>query len=751
MVFLKLILTLLAILLTVPSALAQGATGSTTAPQPGYLSGPTPPLTYPIPINPTGSPYTYRTSVCYSAYQQNVVPPSTALTFNLYPVHTTVYQPSFYQVTDVNEKIVAAGPITTTSFTFMSPATYGAYYIRIMGPPVADPVFGNSYGAVRFIVVPTNARYVSPGAYFSNVPPQTPVSGTTTGLYPSDPASVGALMGMHGILNTGPVRFKIPAGLTLLQAQAYANDYMTDLTADSTGGWTAMTVDSVRPHKHVIGFPDFANNAGEIANVTAVVAICGTNFVYEGFNEPQGTYSPSVFNSINTAFYNAVKAGNASALVLSPGIVGFNLGGAVGGTNQAWLNSFLALSPSLDAISVHNYNSVDGANMWVGDQSCAALLSILSANGFGSKQIWDTEYGSAQAIDQGPLFARRHLVQTIHGVLQFERYGVPKERISYFYDTSNGFWGFPSFMASAQPFVIGGADLLPAAAAFRELSESLWGATFSSDVNMGSAADFLKVYQFSNSGGYVTAVFTCASSSLPITISGASSAVDVFGNPITLTANYPLSDLPIYVTSSSPLTISDVGNGLLTATNVAIPATPTITAGATTDNMTVINDGQMHSGQYDPVSPFLAFGPYNDYINKVMPITPTITWGSAQTIARIAVLFEKPYQNSCGPIAFNVQALISGTWTTIYTYSNPTTTSVPFADYGTGTTYESAYNAEYIVHYKLPTPVSATALRVNVTATTYGDCPNIDMYTLCAGSQGSQQHLTFNNIRAYSN
>lgn len=288
----------------------------------------------------------------------------------------------------------------------------------------------------------------------------------------------------------------------------------------------------------------------------------------------------------------------------------------------------------------------------------------------------------------------------------------------------------------------------------RTLSAQLRETSFSGELDLGSAADFAKAYSFRNSGGYVTVLFASASASLPCTVSGATAAVDIFGNAVGVTGGkLTLTDMPMYIRSTTPIKILDIGNGLISATNIATAATASVAPGMSPTNVSRINDGALNSSYIYSQAFNPAYSPYID-TNDIMPGTAALTWGSAQRIKRIGLIFDRPWQGGTAPVAFNVQALVSGAWKTIHTYRNATATSMPFANPGMGTTYDTYYNGEWIVHYLLPSPVTATAIRVNLTQSTWGNCPDSDTANLTAApytGNGCKQRLTLNDFRAYSN
>lgn len=751
----KILALVLCFFLAALPSLAQGASGTTTSPQPGYLTGPAN-----IP-NPVDSPTPSWYSQIDSGNQYNIFTSFAPIAFNFpFYMHsgsmvqaTAPSFATFYYVTDIDGNPVWNGTVgaNVTSFTIPAVTKYGAYNLNLYGPSV-DKIFGSSVAKATFAVVPSNSNFIAPFAY-QPFP--------FTGQYPYTPQESQAPQ-LHALCDIGPQRFKIPEFLgtqasKISQAQAYANGYMSDLAWDATNGWTSIAADSARPKVNIISFDKWVNTADDIAVATAVSTICGTNCVYIGFNEPQASYTPSQFATISNAFYAAIHAGNSGAQVVGPSVI------SVDSSNLTWLTSFFALTPNLDQISFHPYgeNFIIGQT-WTADQSMPPFLSMLSAAGYGSKPLWCDEVGTANLTDFSAAFPRRQANNGIRTALQMERYGIPNQRQSFFYDASRGAWSLPVWLlndthSDANSPGTDYNNVTPLAIAFRTLSAQLRGSTFSSELTFGAAANYLKGYQFTVSGGtYLTAFFATGQSTttpMPMTLSGATSAVDMWGNnfPITNGVPFNLTDMPIYVKSSAPLTVTDVGTGLMSATNTEASWTASVSAGAVTTNVSQINDGLLgylyaNSGAPNSTSQY-------DDTNNVMPITATLTSNTgAQTVKRVGLFFYSPYQGQTAPISYTLQALESGVWTTIYTYSNPTAYSVPFAGSDYGCTYETNWNCEWAQYVVLPTPITCTALRIVVSATSFGDMPDWQSYYNTGGfPQGSVQHLTMQEFQPFSN
>ena len=165
-----------------------------------------------------------------------------------------------------------------------------------------------------------------------------------------------------------------------------------------------------------------------------------------------------------------------------------------------------------------------------------------------------TEGGGDLHSDYGSYHPRRQLRWSSTRLLQQERWGFTKERHYYYYDVSHGFWQQPSWLSAKQPGHVEPSDLQPAAVAIRTLSGVLRGTTFHSQLDLGAADDLARAYVFAGTARTVVALFTAGSNTLSMTLEapGASSAIDVFGNPVSFSragnsVTLDVSDLPTYV------------------------------------------------------------------------------------------------------------------------------------------------------------------------------------------------------------
>jgi hypothetical protein len=732
--------------------------------KPGTVSGA--PLKFPAaPADKLGdrSAQIFTTHVktfCYPSktHAYNTFYPTDKLNFTAavyLPVYSGGFHATGWEVTDIDNNVQSTGSFGALDynntqfqacfFTVPMPAKLGWYRIRLIGP-VVDPNFGNSYGGATFCIVTPDSNF-APIAEATNsyLPPDSKMH---------DSGGNGNLQTFHGMFDTGMYRLSFPAqsgtrAQKVAATQTVAKNHLSDMALDAERGWTAMKVDAAHPHISCADFPYFDATADDIAQVTAAAAILKDSVVWEGVNEPDGRGASGYFPN-SEAFYKAVKAGYGSAKVIGPCPTTIN------NLTRDFLTSFFKMSPHLDAISFHPYNGFQG-DAWLADTCMSGFKHILTATGNDSKPIYCTEYGDSKCSEYGLQCSRRFLQYIITSALTLIRWGVPANHVCQFYDMSHGFWSFPSWHclsgrldSGVSPYSY--AFPMPTAPAFRVLSSELRGKMRCFELNCGNAHDFIRTYQHDDGDGhYVTSFFTQGMEALRITVSGGISAIDVFGNAVNLNGGtFNITDLPIYVRSRSPLKISDIGNGLMNAKNIATLATASVASGMDTTNVARINNGMQESCYLDNVSTSGgATSPYNDTKN-VMPAQATLTWSSPQTIKRLGIFFAPPYQLMDSAIAFNVEAMISGKWKQIATYTNHTAYSVPFADVGTGGTYETSYNGEWVFHFVLPSAISTSAVRVNLTKSSHGYTPD-DQGLRVAAPQGGAQHLTLREFKAYSN
>src|SRR5581483_2301468 len=136
-------------------------------------------------------------------------------------------------------------------------------------------------------------------------------------------------------------------------------------------------------------------SAAHLPDFTAFMTALVTRYqgkiqIYELWNEPDisNVYNGSLadFITMTTTAYNAIRAANPSAIVLSPSPV-----------QEPFLYSFFTAPGAplgFDAVAIHGYPNVltqDVPEAITGFKSVNIKLAMVQAPGVGVKPIWDTE------------------------------------------------------------------------------------------------------------------------------------------------------------------------------------------------------------------------------------------------------------------------------------------------------------------------------------------------------------------------
>jgi hypothetical protein len=450
----------------------------------------------------------------------------------------------------------------------------------------------------------------------------------------------------------------------------------------------------------------------------------------------------------------AILAGAPSAKVVGPGTVtaGYPpnmalsqyLGGGKSSDSSmdtgididlAWLEAE-GRTDLFSEVTQHGYNDFDG-DPWVAEHAWSLFKDILTNRGFGSRSRWMTEMGEFEAV-YGVLHSRRQLSWGLRRLFIQEAVGgIPPERSCWFYDRSHGFWSFPSFWMTA--------DGTPSALAAgrRAMSAACSGKTFAGQLPTSS---HLRAYRYAGNAGDLVVLFTDGSPSWPVkvTLPSPGTVRDVFGNPTSLpsgSSTVLVSDLPGYilVPSGTPVTLTE-------------PTRTPVAGGVDSTTGDATNIAQVQAG---PTNPYLwsgglgSFGsPWYDKSGTV-PCSFTRTWTTPQAMSGLVFSGLPPWQGCSAPLGFHVDALVNGTWITQYTYTSATGTSQAFTDgpNGTGCTRESYWDEAWTFDCPFASGVQANAVRLVVTALSYGGEPDLPAYQ--AGGQGGTPALVVNTFTPY--
>lgn len=469
---------------------------------------------------------------------------------------------------------------------------------------------------------------------------------------------------------------------------------------------------------------------------------------YEGpSNEP--SVSDEMVHQMRL-FYGAVKAGNASAKVLGNSQVAINA--------SSGLATFLSLGGGswIDEFSFHDYNTGTGGDLGLMRRSYDHMVADLTAYGQQNKPRWMTEFGFFLPV-YGVFHPRRARWQIAIDLFR-ERYGVPRERHSHFYDVSHGFWSFPSWFAN------GNGSLLPTVALWRVLSEETFGMTYTSAYDFGTTGNNIYAGQRYDGASSGCAVFWAASpldvSQVVLDVAGVASLTvsDAWGNTSTVPvvngrATIPTSDLPTYIRipSSATVTVRSFGTwpaltGTRLGEQLAGPNAVKTTTGSPA-NLHLISNGRWENGYY------LDGGTeYHD--TSALPASYTMTFPAQARFDRVVIWSGFCWQSMSTLLDFDVQTLDANgtTWTTQVTrnYAAECSSLLHGADSSdTGTQRETYWPERWIFDLPLPAPVATSGLRIVARQASYGGEP--DSACITSGGQGATtQRTTLLEVGVYS-
>jgi hypothetical protein len=446
-------------------------------------------------------------------------------------------------------------------------------------------------------------------------------------------------------------------------------------------------------------------------------------------------------------FSAAVKAGNASAKAMGPGVV------QVGDLTHwgQFFDELTALSFTPDYFSTHAYDAFSaggdnaGTDMNCGRATLTPFFNLVSAKGFGAVPWFQTESTQSMPAQYGvhrPRVARASILQT----LVFEEYGVPREHNPDWYDTSQGFWNYPSFEEledwSVEPHPV----------LYRTLAAETWGQTYRSRVTFPGLADSIfAAWLYDDGATNKTCVFLSTSYMAGSTITFATDAtgpltlVDSWGNTSSVTVSggrFTVSptEIPQYVRLPYGKTCTAYTvNGWTQPQNSDIALGQTCTVDAVAAS--VVTAGTFAAGTY-----FKAAGSLPSTVKIVFnqrPINvPTID------VERVLIWCGNVWQTFSTLMTFTIATSTDGiTWTTRATFDN-SSSYVSFLagvdSKNTGTQRESYAPDQWIFDVSLGGSITLAQLRVSVTAATFGGLP--DQAALDVRNGGDNPHVVLQRI-----
>lgn len=469
-----------------------------------------------------------------------------------------------------------------------------------------------------------------------------------------------------------------------------------------------------------------------VASVVSTLYPLGVTRFEGPINEP--TLSANTVEQMRL-FQAAVHAGNASAKAIGPTTVSiFPLTGA-----QTW-DTFLAAGGAAycDEIAFHDYNTTVNGDMNQGRSQIAAFLALLASYGV-SKPLWQTEatnvFSSVFRVYH-PHRSRVVLMMT----LLWEQSGIPRERNTFWYDYSHGFWSYSSWLEN------GDTSLNPMAVMFRVLAEETFGQTHSQQLTFGSPGDNVwlgSVYATPGSGPSTVVLMPTSylpSGSVTLAVTGTTSpltVVDCLGNASTVPISAGLAVIPaaeltyVRLPTGATVTVNTWNGAASQQTNPSASATATIGGVSSTK----LNDGAFLTSYGGTAGTDLgAVFSTGSMPNDIAQLA----WTTDQTLNRLIIWCGGVWQNLAALAAFQVQTSEDGTtWTTQASVTNSTCSSFWHGTDSTnaGCQYETYWNEQWIYDVQFA-PVACKYIRVLATQTSYGGEPDANAV---AGGQGQGQ------------
>ncbi len=505
------------------------------------------------------------------------------------------------------------------------------------------------------------------------------------------------------------------------------------------------------PVRHRVLMVAFPNGTKDLEGVRKIVTRFQNDVQYwETRNEPNGGSSGADFAVKEMKpFYDTVKGVNPRLKVMGPGTVGI----APPGNMLGWIEDFLKAGggKSIDAFSFHAYNTVNG-DVEMARMALDALQTLLDKYGLGHIEKWQTEQGYFAAV-YGSYQPRLQGRWTMDQMMVYEQHGIPKEHNHYWYDTSHGFWDFPTWWENED------RSVNPAASLLRVWSEELYGTNYVKKYDFGPAgnAQYLGSY-FQGPGKRIAAFLSAGDPYGKIdlavqggrtlrTISpfGVATPLPVKGGRVTL----PVSELPVYVEPAAGQTISvlpmDYGPDLARLAGVAVDA-----PGSAAD-LAKLHNGQYENWYYSQVNgtgPWTDGGTWDKKQDAAPPAEPlpvTLTLPTARKIARVVVYASPPWQSQSTLLDFELQYDAGGVWKTLRRVQEPAKT-FPVYTPNNRTTVDSFFSDRWVFPLSFP-PVTTRRVRLLIHDATFGGGATKDVIT--AGGQAGPRAATLREIEVY--
>lgn len=585
-------------------------------------------------------------------------------------------------------------------------------------------------------------------------------SGGTSNLY--NPSALSTLPGCLPGYPAVTANFAAWVGTTN-DRDAYqypSSSTATMLAWRASDPYFTFTQDTARPHTLWIGTNDQsvwsppATGSGSWQALAAAIAGGGypgatyevpTNeFQFAGASWPQVA---TQYAAVRAAILNS--SGDPTAKVIGPCSAGASNGTTGLSSYLSNVASFLAAQPhggpgDIDGWSEHLENSwMNEADAVLLRQYFGGLKTAFANAGIPNLPVWWTETGIVGS-GYGVYHPRREARQRTFYRLVSEQYGWPKEQAYDFRTYYPSGSGLPTYMVEPgtyDKFGIVRAGIY----ALHVMSEALYGTTCTTTsppvtLSFGTVGDSFYVgshYTSTARDVVVLATNGIESDTVTLNVSNTAgvTAWDGMGRTITPVVTsgqvtVPVNDLLTYVFLASGTTVSVNSTGSAVqnynSTNTATVAT-------------TVNEASTAVGLPGfAATPSGASGAF-PYLDLTVPGSLTATLAVPATLTGFVLRCGLPWKNNpqqgatpadpyvAVPTAFTIQALINSVWTAVYTYNATTAVSypIPVASTVSGDSFTRTTFWRQAWSFAAPlTAVGATAVRLNITATSYGSQPD---------------------------
>jgi hypothetical protein len=508
-----------------------------------------------------------------------------------------------------------------------------------------------------------------------------------------------------------------------------------------------LPLDPIRPRKLFIAFP---NGTKKEEGVRKIIEHFKADVrYYEPRNEPNFGASGSQFLEKELKpFYALVKSIDPGLKVMGPGTVTIGPGGA----GLRWIEDFLKAGGArcLDAFSFHAYNNVNG-DLWLARKSLDSLTALLRKYGADTLEKWQTEQGFFACV-YGSYQPRLQGRWTMLEMMVFEQYGIPKEHNHLWYDTSHGFWDFPTWFENDD------GGLNPAAPLMRVWSEELFAARFEKAYDFGEPGNKLYLGSLFTGPQKQVAAFQSAGSTdgrveLDVRGGAALRVVSAFGAQRQVPvadgrAVLEVPELPVYVELAKGQSIDVVptawGENLARRPGVAASssgaAAHPVDKSIDNDIRKIIN-GELENWYWSQQK---NDQPWMSNVEK-FPAWVELRWPEPVKIGRVVVYAAPPWQWQGSLLDYELQVESGGRWVTIQRVQEPTKTYKVFSP-TTRTSVDSFYSDRWIFQHAFPA-ATTSKVRLLVHDVTFGGGATEDVAK--AGGQTGPHQIMLREVEVY--